>query len=316
MKIAFVGASKFGLKCLNGVFHMDEYEIVGSVTVPKKFSISYQPEGVINVLYADVESYCKEKKIPCLVMTKGMKDPILLDEIKSWQADIFLVVGWYHLIPKSWLYLAPVYGLHASLLPDYSGGAPLVWAIINGEKKTGITLFKFDTGVDDGPIVDQAETEINDDDDIASLYSRIEELGLNLIIKNIPLIAKGETNLKIQKERNRRIFPQRRPEDGLIDWKKSANDLYNFIRAQTRPYPGAFTYFNGKVLRVWRTSIVAPLNICLESISIGQIIPNTDKILIKTGDGILELLEVSYEDNNIYGKAIRKLLFEDVLLGQ
>ena len=316
MKIAFVGASKFGLKCLNAVFHMGECEIVGSVTVPKKFSISYQPEGVVNVLYADVESYCKEKKIPCLVMTKGMKDPILLDEVKSWQADIFLVVGWYHLIPKSWLDLAPAYGLHASLLPDYSGGAPLVWAIINGEKKTGITLFKFDKGVDDGPIVDQAETEIDDNDDIASLYSRIEELGLNLIVKNIPLIAKGEANLKKQEESNRRIFPQRSPEDGLIDWEKSANDLYNFIRAQTFPYPGAFTYFNGKVLKIWRTSIASPTNICLESISTGQIIPNTDKILIKTGDGMLELLEVSYEDNNIHGKAIRKLLFEDGHLGR
>jgi methionyl-tRNA formyltransferase len=315
MKIAFVGASKFGLKCLNEVFHMDECEIVGSVTVPKKFSISYQPEGVVNVLYADVESYCKEKKIPCLVMTKGMKDPILLDEVKSWQADIFLVVGWYHLIPKSWLDLAPAYGLHASLLPDYSGGAPLVWAIINGEKKTGITLFKFDKGVDDGPIVDQAETKIDDNDDIASLYSRIEELGLNLIVKNIPLIAKGEANLKKQEESNRRIFPQRRPEDGLIDWKKSAKELYNFIRAQTKPYPGAFTYFNGKVLKIWSTSISFPVNICLKSISTGQIIPSTDKILIKTGDGILELLEVSYEGNNIHRKAIRKLLFEGGHLG-
>lgn len=295
MKIVFIGASKFGLRCLKELSNINECEIVGSVTAPKKFPISYQPEGVINVLHADVESYCKEKKIPHLVMTKGMKDPILFDEVKSWQADIFIVIGWYHLIPKSWLDLAPVYGLHASLLPDYSGGAPLVWAIINGEKKTGITLFKFDKGVDDGPIVDQAETEIDDDDDIASLYTRIEELGLNLIVKNIPLIVKGEANLKIQEDSNRRIFPQRRPEDGLINWQKSTNDLYNFIRAQTHPYPGAFTYINGKVLKIWRASIASPINICLKSISIGQIIPNTDKILIKTVDGILELLEVSYE---------------------
>lgn len=313
MKIAFVGASKFGLKCLNEVFHMNECEIVGSVTVPQKFSISYQPEGVVNVLYADVESYCKEKKIPCLVMTKGMKDPILLDEVKSWQADIFLVVGWYHLIPKSWLDLAPTYGLHASLLPDYSGGAPLVWAIINGEKKTGITLFKFDKGIDNGPIAGQYETYIYDDDTIATLYARIEELGLELIKNYIPIIASGNAILMPQNEKNRRVFRQRSPSDGLIEWQKSADEIYNFIRAQTKPYPGAFTSLNGIFLRVWSASKIDIQDDY--KAFVGEVLPHSRKTLVKTGRGILQLNELNYEGKDMSGEKFREIVREGQILG-
>jgi methionyl-tRNA formyltransferase len=82
-----------------------------------------------------------------------MNEPGLFQTVTSWNPDAFLVAGWYHMIPKIWRNLAPAYGLHASLLPDYSGGAPLVWAMINGETKTGVTLFQMDDGVDSGPIV-------------------------------------------------------------------------------------------------------------------------------------------------------------------
>ena len=89
-----------------------------------------------------------------------MRDPALLEKVACWKPEAFLVSGWYHMVPRKWRALAPAYGLHASLLPDYSGGAPLVWAMIKGEEKTGITLFQLGDGVDDGPILGQAETPI------------------------------------------------------------------------------------------------------------------------------------------------------------
>ncbi len=148
-----------------------------------------------------------------------MKNPLLFEKIRFLRPDFFLVVGWYHLVPRSWRNLAPAYGLHASLLPDYSGGAPLVWAIINGEMQTGITLFQFEDSVDSGPVIAQEATPIFDKDDITTLYERIEHISLGLLQANIPRIIDGSAELMPQNERLRRVFPQRSPEDGKIDWR-------------------------------------------------------------------------------------------------
>jgi methionyl-tRNA formyltransferase len=174
---------------------------------------------VVNVLYADVESYCQRHDIPCAVIQLGMKDEALYIKVSAWQPVAFLVADWYHTIPQRWRDLAPAYGLHVSLLPDYSGGAPLVWAMINDEKKTGITFFQFDDGVDSGPVLGQVETEIHDDDTIATLYTRIEELRLALITEHMPVLAVGTAVLTPQDESKRYILPQRGPKDGLIDWR-------------------------------------------------------------------------------------------------
>ena len=149
MRVVFLGASTFGLKCLSVASAIQGCEIVGAVTAPRIFAISYRPEGVDNVLHADIPSLCRTLGVPCYEIENGMKDSSLLDKMRDLSPDIFLVAGWYHMLPRTWRELAPAYGLHASLLPDYSGGAPLVWAIINGEKKTELP-FQFADGVDDG----------------------------------------------------------------------------------------------------------------------------------------------------------------------
>jgi methionyl-tRNA formyltransferase len=186
-------------------------------------------------------------------MTGKMSDPDLIDQVKAWAPDFILVVGWYHMIPKAIRSIAPTAGLHASLLPDYSGGAPLVWAIINGEKKTGISFFVMEDGVDSGAIIGQAEEPITFEDTIATLYGRIEEAGLKLVETHLPKIADGTATYTVQDESQRRLVPQRSPEDGKIDWNQEALAIYNFVRAQTKPYPGAFTEGlseNGK-LTLW-----------------------------------------------------------------
>ena len=106
---------------------------MGVVTAPETFSISYRPAGVRNVLYADIESFAKDHSLRLATLKRSMNETGLLEIVEEWEPDLFLVAGWYHMIPRAWRAVAPAYGLHASLLPDYSGGAPLVWSMINGE---------------------------------------------------------------------------------------------------------------------------------------------------------------------------------------
>lgn len=257
MKIVFIGSSKFGLRCLEFLNLLKCCTVTGAITAPSKFKISYKPEGVTNVLYADIPHYCLKNEIPHETINCGMNDSGLLEKVREWRPDAYIVSGWYHMIPKSWRDVAPAYGLHASLLPDYSGGAPLVWAMINGENKTGITLFQMDGGVDSGPIVGQIEERIYTQDTIASLYERIENRGLELLDVFIPKLSTGSIEPKIQDESKRRIFPQRTPEDGKIDWSLDALSIERFIRAQTRPYPGAFTIVDGERLIIWEGEMIS-----------------------------------------------------------
>lgn len=280
MRIVFLGATGFGLRCLDAVRPMPEIDIVGVVTAPAQFPISYRPEGVTNVLYADFEDYSRAHAIPCAVIEDGMRGDALRETAESWRPDIFLVAGWYHMVPKRWRAIAPAFGMHASLLPDYSGGAPLVWAMIEGEEKTGITLFQLGDGVDDGPILGQAETPILPEDDIASLYARIENLGIELLRRHLPELAAGTARLLLQDESKRRIVPQRAPEDGLIDWTLPAARIHDFIRAQTKPYPGAFTMEGSRKVTIWASrpsdqSAPAP----------GASAGGPDRLVFGSGDG-------------------------------
>jgi methionyl-tRNA formyltransferase len=289
MNIVFIGASIFGLKCLEKCRTISSCSVATVITAPQKFSISYRPEGVKNVLYADIKGYCKANGIPCEEIMDGMKDLELSYKVKSLQPDAFIVAGWYHMIPKSWRDIAPAYGLHASLLPDYSGGAPLVWAIINGEEKTGITFFQFSDGVDNGPIVGQKETCIGCEDTIKTLYDRVEVLGIDLLKEYLPKLANGTVVLKEQDETKRRLFPQRSPEDGLIDWSLSAKRIYDFIRAQTKPYPGAFTKFRGKLVRLWSSLEYSSLSYDL---GIGEFLYEANCLFVGCGDGkVLRIID-------------------------
>lgn len=313
MNIIFLGSNIFSLRCLDLLTTPPGINISGVVTAPEKFSISYRPQGVVNVLHGDVQGYCREKGMPCQVLSQGMKDERLFEQIKEWKPDMFVVVGWHHMVPSKWLDLAPAYGLHASLLPDYSGGAPLVWAMINGEKETGITFFQFSEGVDNGPIVGQARTKIRDDDTIATLYARIEDLGLELLGEFIPKLATGTAKLVVQDESRRRIFPQRGPEDGVIDWQWNAIDIYNFVRAQTRPYPGAFTTWNGQQIMIWSSRPVSDEQ--EQALAIGQFLNRSNSALVNTGSGILEIYEAAYEQRDVSGKELKRIIGGGAILG-
>lgn len=296
MRIVFIGASGFGLRAAQVLASLTECQLVGVVTAPRQFSISYRPAGVTNVLHADLGEFAAAHDVPCHLLTKGMNHPELFEKVSSWRPDCFIVVGWYHMVPAKWRQLAPAYGLHGSLLPDYSGGAPLVWAMINGERRTGITLFQFDDGVDSGPIVGRLATDIALEDTIATLYARIEELGLELLKENVPLLARGTARFLVQDESKRRMVPQRSPEDGAINWNQDARRVHDFIRAQTRPYPGAFSKFRSSKVSVWRST--PHENMALE-LRPGELGLHEGLLLVGCGyQSVLELNELGENGND------------------
>lgn len=305
MNLVFIGSSRFGLRCLKACLELPFINTVGVITSPQTFAISYRPDGVTNVLHADIANFAQSNDIPARSLQGSMNEQSLWEAVCNWEPDAFLVAGWYHMIPRQWRDLAPAYGLHASLLPEYSGGAPLVWAMINGEPKTGITLFQMDDGVDSGPIAGQKGEPIYPDDTIATLYARIEERGLELLKEVLPQLAAGTLRLTAQDHSRRQVVLQRTPEDGWIDWNQDANKIARFIRAQTRPYPGAYTSFNKRPLHIWRAS-EGKMPYVTESA--GRVIRlGNNRYIVTCGKQTIELKEITYEEQNFEGAEICQL---------
>ena len=252
MRVLLVSSTSLGLKALERIQKNRKVDVVGIITANKNFSISYAPGGVNNVLHADFSTFSKRHGIPVWKMNERMTEPGLFDFVQECAPESVLVVGWYHMIPKRWLETWPTFGVHASLLPKYTGGAPLVWAILNGESETGVTLFKFDQGVDSGPIVDQRKVLISRKDTISTLYDKIQKATIEMLNAKISLLNEPNLVLQVQNEKNRTTFRQRNPDDGVIDSNLSERELRDFVRAQTSPYPGAFIQIGNHRVVVWR----------------------------------------------------------------
>jgi len=171
------------------------------------------------------------------------KEPFVIEEIQSYNPDLVLVISWSQMLPKKIVDFPRLgtVGVHYSLLPERRGGAPLVWAIIDGLEKTGLTLFYYDEGVDTGDIIDQVELEITFHDTVKSMLEKIEIALPPLVEKNLDTILE-RTNQRIKQDESKASYTKARtPKDGEIDWSLSKKQIYNFIRAQTVPYPCAYT---------------------------------------------------------------------------
>lgn len=252
MRIFFVGSTQLGHACLRILNYQPNIEICGVLTAPSLFKISYAPEGVKNILHCDFAPLAKEIGCPLVNLDSKMTSAELFNEIESLKPDLVLVIGWHHMIPKSWLTRWPMFGVHASLLPRYAGGAPLVWAIIEGQKKVGVTLFQLDDGIDSGPIVNQYAIRVRRSDDIASILARVEVHTMQLIKEEVPRLLSADSQRVPQNLAGRTIYPQRNPTDGQIDAPMSIRKIRNFVRAQTHPYPGAFLEKDGVRTKIWK----------------------------------------------------------------
>lgn len=257
MKVLLFGSNQITLAVLSTLRSLHTVNLVGVVTAPKQFRISYSSTPVVNNNHADLVSASLQNRVPCHLALEGMRSHEVKEFVHRLEPDIVFVVGWHHMIPKSLTESKFVVGIHASLLPRYRGGAPLVWAMINGEIESGVTLFQFDETVDGGPIIDQKRFSIEADESIKDVMVKAEQASLSVTRRFFAELV------SIQQIRSTRqdiscwpIWPQRTPADGFIDpmqeW--SAERLRNFIRAQSSPYPGAFTLYEGREYSIWRVS--------------------------------------------------------------
>ena len=240
-RIVFIGAERVGLACLQRF-----------VDLKKNVVAVFTADDCLKHKIADYVSFDDNVENIPLYKVVNIKEPETISLIKDFKPDLVVVISWSQIISKEVLECAPLgcIGIHYSLLPERRGGAPLNWAIIGGLKKSGITLFFYDEGVDTGDIIAQKEFEITDVDTPRELLDKICILAPDIIKENIDSIEDG-TVLRIkQDERMATYTKPRKPEDGLIDWNKQIDEIYNFIRAIAPPYPCAFTFLGDKKMAI------------------------------------------------------------------
>ena len=243
--IAFENTAKKGL--INGFITLDDEAFAkrsaGSrdyVDIAERYGISVYPVSTIK----NDESY---------------------EILKSLNPDLVVVFGWSEILPERLLDIPSMgtVGTHAALLPHNRGSAPVNWAIIRGEKETGNTLMWLTKDVDSGTIIDQTAFPITLFDTCKTIYDKVAESNADMLDKLIAALEKGERPvMDIKNETDEPLLPRRRPKDGLINWQQDAKSIYDFIRALTIPYPGAFTYLGGRKWLLWE-AMVLPLK-CTE----------------------------------------------------
>jgi methionyl-tRNA formyltransferase len=217
----------------------------------------------------------------------------------TWKPDVIFIVGCRILIPPA-IYKIPSEGtlaVHDSLLPEYRGFAPLNWAIINGERITGVTLFYLDENIDEGDVLIQKEVSISENEGAPELYKKICKATVKTVIDGYDLIKTKKANPVTQQDREGTYTCSRNPHDGLIDWNQSTKDIYNLIRALENPFPGAFTYYLDKKLIIWQAKPVENPKKYVGRIP-GRIVSinNNDTVDVLTGNGLLRISLVQYAD--------------------
>lgn len=242
-----------------------------------------------------VTDIAKENNIP-IFYTNDVKPSGYADVMRKVQPDIAFAIGWRYLIMKE-AYTVPAKGtliIHDSLLPKYRGFAPMNWAIINGETKTGVTLFHIADGVDSGDIIDQLATDITLQDTAKTVDEKIIKLYEDIIVNNLPGLASGSTKAVPQDEAQATYTCKRTPEDGAINWNLSALQIYNFVRGLTHPFPGAYTVLNGKRILIWAAELPEHKEIYAGNVPGRVIAKRNGGIEVLTGNGVLRLTRVQY----------------------
>ena len=250
LKVVFFGTPDFARASLEAI-HTSAHEVVGVVTVADKASGRGQ-----KVHQSPVKTYAVEHDLP-LFQPEKLRNEEFLSQIQTLNADIFVVVA-FRMMPKV-LFSMPrlgTFNLHASLLPDYRGAAPINYAVINGETKSGVTTFFINEKIDEGNILLQAETEISHEDNAGTLHDRLMEIGAKLVVETLDGLAEGKlTEIPQNQKENPKTAYKIFKEDTKIDWEKEVEVIHNFIRGMS-PYPAAFTILEvggeQKILKIFK----------------------------------------------------------------
>ena len=249
LKIVFMGTPEFAVASLDALVNAG-YNIMGVITAPDK------PSGRgMQLNESAVKKYAVENGLKILQPEK-LKNPDFINELKVLNADVQVVVA-FRMLPEVVWNMPPLgtINMHASLLPQYRGAAPINWAIINGEKETGLTTFKLQQEIDTGNILLQEAVKISKDETAGELHDALKDIGAKLIVKTIQQIEKGSLIEQPQVSFDDasltvKLAPKIFLETCKIDWNKNADEIYNLIRGLS-PYPTAFTYLKNKMLKIY-----------------------------------------------------------------
>ena len=295
MNILFMGTPDFAKESLEAIYNA-KYNIIGVVTNPDK------PKGRgMKMLASPVKEFALEKNIPVFQPLKVRRNTEFIEEIKELKPDVICVVAYGKILPEEILDI-PQFGcinVHGSLLPKYRGAAPIQWAVINGDKETGITTMYMDVGMDTGDMILKEKVSIGENETTGELWNRLSKIGGELLVKTLKLIEKGNAPRTKQGE-DYTIAPMLDKEMSKIDWEnKTAEQIKNLIRG-LNPIMGAYTFVNGKKLKIWKAQIVEENKILVsdDKIKNGDIILADAKqgLFFKAKDGILEAIEIQAEN--------------------
>ena len=297
MRILFMGTPEFAVPSLRILLDRS-YEVSGVVTAPDK------PRGRgQQVSCTPIKEFAMHHHLP-IFQPETLKDSKFVSDVQQLAPDLVVVVA-FRVLPRE-VYTIPKLGsfnLHASLLPKYRGAAPINWAIINGEKESGVTTFFLQDKVDTGSILLQARVKISADETAGELHDTLSEVGAEIVLQTVRLIELGKAQPRVQDNSLASPAPKIFKNDCRIDWKKASQQVHDFIRGLS-PYPASWTTHKGKTIKMYRTKITET-----QSKAAGIVLQRTnDTLLVGTGNGTVSILEIQQE-----GK--RRLSVEEFLRG-
>lgn len=319
MRILFMGTPDFAEESLKALYEA-KYDIIGVVTNVDK------PKGRgMKLTASPVKEYALEKNLKVYQPEKVRNNPEFLEEVKQLNPDIICVVAYGKILPQELLRI-PKYGcinVHGSLLPQYRGAAPIQWAVLNGDSKTGVTTMFMDVGMDTGDMILKKETEIGKDETTGELWDRLKVIGAELLVETVKKIDKvkekenisfEELKQKVGAEKQGENFtmaPMLSKEMAKIDWEnKNEYEIKNLVRG-LNPIMGAYTYLNGKKIKFWKVQALSEKELFekfeelkeykdhLKGVTAGAVLFSDEKtgLFIKANKGILQVLEIQGENS-------------------
>ena len=297
LNVIFMGTPDFARDSLKAI---DEagYKILGVVTNPDR-----QKGRGMKMIYSPVKEYALEKGFDVYQPEKVKKNTEFIEKIKSLNPDVICVVAYGKILPKELLDI-PKYGcinVHGSLLPKYRGAAPIQWAVINGEKETGITTMMMDEGMDTGDMLLTEKVQIGEDETTGELWDRLSKIGGSLLVKTLKQIEDG-TVKRVKQGDDFTLAPMLNKEMSKIDWNKTAKEIKNLCRG-LNPIMGLYSFVDEKKIKIWKVQ-----NVTIEEFKErfgeyeeskpGTVILSDAKkgLFISTRDGIIEVLEIQAEN--------------------
>ena len=308
MRVLFMGTPDFAEESLKSLVEAN-YDVIGVVTNPDK------PKGRgMKMVASPVKQYAQEKGLKIYQPEKVRKNVEFIEEIKNLNPDVICVVAYGKILPKEILEIPRLgcINVHGSLLPKYRGAAPIQWAVLNGDKTTGITTMYMDEGMDTGDMILKQEVEIGENETTGELWNRLSKIGGELLVKTLKEIEKGTATREKQGD-DFTTAPMLSKEMAKIDWnKKTAQEIKNLVRG-LNPIMGAYTFLNGKKIKFWKVDLAKEDEIMVENLDFlgnGVVLLSDSKngLYIKAKDGIIKVLEIQ-------GENAKRMSIQDYLRG-